>query len=604
MGTVAGLRTRRYHGLLIVAGDPLGRRHLGLAALDARVVIGDRRVSLATHEWSGGVIDPTGHRHLASFTLEAGVPRWRWAIDDVILETEIGSTYGRSGVGVNYRLLRSPSPVQLEIGALCTWRNVHGERRAGPSPLVEPAVDGFVFENAYRVQGPNYRPGGEWYRNVRYREEANRGLNDSEDLWYAGSFSAELLPGQHAGVRAWAGDLTDPPPDPADMVDATRDRAHLMAQLSQPDDDVDENLAVACDQFITTKAAVGSPTVVAGYPWFGDWSRDTMISYEGLFLETRRWDEGRSLLRHAASSLSQGMLANTADTGSLEYNTADATLWFIHAVGRHVVTTGDLDLAAELAPDLEAIVEHHRRGTRYGIRVDPNDGLLAQGVPGVALTWMDARIDGTAVTPRIGKAVEINALWINALATVGELSTRLRTTSDDTSRLEKHARVSFRRFVRGGGSLLDVVDGPTGDDPTIRPNQLLAASLPHGPYVDPGVVLACGPLLTSLGLRSLSPDHAAYRSHHRGGPIDRDLAYHQGTVWPWLLGPYVEASIKVGINPAGLLDDVETHLGEFGLGSISETADGAPPHEATGCPFQAWSVAEVFRARRLVRRLS
>lgn len=605
MGTVAGLRTRRYHGLLIVAGDPLGRRHLGLAALDPVLSIGDRRVQLATHEWSGGVTDPAGHRHLASFALIAGVPRWRWSVRDVTVEMEVAATHGRAGVGVTYRVVRSASAVTLDIGALCTWRDIHGERFAGPAPHVEHLGDGFVFEGHYRVQGPAYRPGGDWYRSVHYREEAERGLHDHEDLWHAGWFSAALLPGERTGVTAWAGDLTAPPPDPTDIVDAARRRARALSGLCQPHDDVDETLAVACDQFIVNPTVGGPPTVVAGYPWFGDWSRDTMTAYEGLFLETRRWDEGRALLRHAAGSLSGGMLANTADTGLLEYNTADATLWFIHAVGRHVDTTGDLDLAVELADRLDAIVEHHIRGTRYGIGVDPADGLLTQGEPGIALTWMDARIDRSAVTRRSGKAVEINALWINALGTIDELRSLVGQTTTTHLRLRQMATASFeRRFIREGVGLLDIVDGPTGDDHAVRPNQLLAASLPHGPLVDPTTVVSCGPLLTSLGLRSLSPDDPAYRSHHRGSSIDRDLAYHQGTVWPWLLGPYIAASIAVGIKPSGLLDDLEPHLCEYGLGSISETADAAPPHRATGCPFQAWSVAEIFRARRLLQRLS
>ncbi len=604
MGTVAGLRTRRYHGLLIVADNPLGRRHLGLAALDPVLIIGDRRVHLATHEWSGGVVDPTGHRHLASFALVDGVPRWRWSIGDVTLEMEIAATHGRAGVGVTYRLVRSPGAITLNIGALCTWRDAHGERFAGPAPNIDRLADGFVFEGHYRVQGPGFQPGGEWYRNAHYREEAERRLDDHEDLWHAGSFSAALLPGERTSVGAWAGDLTAPPPDPFDIVDAARSRARTLARLCRPHDDVDETLAVACDQFIVTPTAGGPPTVVAGYPWFGDWSRDTMTSYEGLFLETHRWDEGRALLRHAAESLSEGMLANTADTGSLEYNTADATLWFVNAVGRHVVVTGDLDLAAELAEALESIVEHHIEGTRFGIGVDLSDGLVTQGRPGIALTWMDARIDQSAVTPRIGKPVEINALWINALGTIDQLAALLGRNGDKHAPLQQLATASFQqRFVRDGGGLFDVVDGPTGDDRAVRPNQLLAASLPHGPVIDPTLVLACGPLLTSLGLRSLSPDDPAYRSHHRGGAVERDLAYHQGTVWPWLLGPYIAATAAVGINPSGLLDDLESHLGEYGLGSISETADAAPPHGATGCPFQAWSVAEIFRARRLLLRL-
>ena len=297
------------------------------------------------------------------------------------------------------------------------------------------------------------------------------------------------------------------------------------------------------------------------------------------------------------------MLANTADTGSLEYNTVDGTLWFVHAVGRHVAVTGDDELGNELAPVLEQIVDHHVEGTRFGISSDPGDGLLRQGAEGWALTWMDARIDGVPVTPRAGKPVEVNALWLRAL----DVAAQLTGDGDRFGSLRERAASSFAaRFVRPDGEgLFDVVDGPDGDDASVRPNQLLAVSLPDGPLDDETaarVVEVCGrSLLTPLGLRSLAPDDPRYRPYHRGGPADRDAAYHQGTVWPWLLGPYVDAAQRVQAPLDGLLGGIDAHLGEWGLGSVSETADGAAPHAATGCPFQAWSVAEVLRVRHGVR---
>jgi len=346
---------------------------------------------------------------------------------------------------------------------------------------------------------------------------------------------------------------------------------------------------------------------VAGYPWFGEWSRDLMTSYEGLFLATNRWTEGRDMLRRAAATVSEGMLANTADTGTLEYNTVDGTLWFVHAIGRHLAVTGDADLGAELASSVREIVERHVAGTRFGIGVDPNDGLMRQGAEGRALTWMDARIDGRPVTPRAGKPVEVNALWIEALA-VAQSILAGTPSRDRCAALRGQAVSSFaRRFLRPDGlGLLDVVDGPAGDDASLRPNQLLAVSLPDGPLAGPesiavarGVVDTCErSLLTPLGPRSLSPDDPGYRGRHRGTPAERDAAYHQGTAWPWLLGPYVDAVRRVGAPLEGILDGIEAHLGEWGLGSISETADGDAPHRATGCPFQAWSVAEVLRVRR------
>jgi predicted glycogen debranching enzyme len=306
------------------------------------------------------------------------------------------------------------------------------------------------------------------------------------------------------------------------------------------------------------------------------------------------------------------MLANTADAGGTEYNTVDGTLWFLHALDRHVVRTGDVDLAAALAPALQSIVKHHVAGTRFGIGVD-GDGLLRQGAPGWALTWMDARVDGVPVTPRHGKPVEVNALWVNGLSAVAGLLGRVGSDTSPVEGLLHSARAAFiRRFVRADGAgLFDVVDRPDagGDDETVRPNQLLAVSLPHAP-LDPvsaaarSAVTACRPLLTSLGLRSLAPGSAGYAARHRGGPAERDRAYHQGTVWPWLIGPWIDAAGRVGADTTGVLGGLEVHLGEWGLGSVSETADGDPPHAATGCPFQAWSVAEVLRARRQQNSLS
>jgi predicted glycogen debranching enzyme len=598
MGTMPGLRTRRYHGLLIVATRPPGGgRMLGLAALDPTLVIGDRRVRLAVHEWSSGAVDPAGHLALETFRLEDGLPIWRWSLGDVVLERRLAMVSGRSAVAVVHRLVRAPATVRLELSALCTWRDVHGERWAGPDPAVEPAADGFTFECAYRVAGAGFRPAGEWYHGARLRVEAERGLNDVEDLWHAGDFVVDLGPGDEHGVLAWAGELASPPPPPADVLEAAVGRAASLIARGRACDDVELSLLLAADQFV-----VAGPTVVAGYPWFGEWSRDAMTAYEGLLLEAGRLEEGRAMLQRAAAMLSEGMLANTADAGSTEYNTADGTLWFLHAVGRHVQRTGDRDLARELLPALSEVVDRHVQGTRFGIRVDPADGLLTQGADGMALTWMDARVDGRPVTQRAGKAVEVNALWINGLSLLAWMTDLTRGDGSRFGRLRDIAIVSFRRRFLRGGRCLDVVDGPNGDDAALRPNQLLAVSLPLAPLKEPGVVTSCAPLLTSLGPRSLDPGDPAYRGRHRGSPAERDGAYHQGTAWPWLIGPYAEAAARCGLPTEGVLDGLEAHLGESGLGSVSETADGDTPHAATGCPFQAWSVAELLRVRRQLLR--
>jgi glycogen debranching enzyme len=627
MGTVAGLRTRRYHGLLVVAGVTPGQRSLGLAALEPVLVLGDRRVRLASDEWAGGAVDPQGHTLLESFDLQDGVPRWRWSLGPVVLEREIAFDAGRAAVAVVHRLLRADRAVRLELTPLCTWRDAHGERFAGGDPVLEPLAGGFEFERRYRVLGPGWQPGGEWYRGVRYREEAARGLPDREDLWAAGRFVAEIAAGETmevhaiavgeatgngtgiaaagagagegagAGARAGAGEGAG-----SAIVSAARRRAHELVKRSGAQGPAEASLVLAAGQFVVSTS--GGVTVCAGYPWFGEWSRDAMTAYEGLFLATARAPEGRELLVRAAATLSEGMLANTTDSGVAQYNTADATLWFIHAIGRQVAVTGDVDLAGQLIGAVDDALEHHLRGTRFGIAADPADGLLRQGADGLALTWMDARIDELPVTPRAGKAVEINALWINALRTASWLAGRAGVPDDRWSALADRAAASFApRFARGDGrGLLDLVDGPSGDDRAVRPNQLLAVSLPHAPLAAASVVEACrADLLTPLGLRSLAPGDAAYRGSHHGGPVERDGAYHQGTVWPWLIGPYVEGALRTGVDPAGATDGLVAHLREWGLGSVSETADGDAPHLATGCPFQAWSVAELLRSLRLLR---
>ncbi|MEU3456161.1 amylo-alpha-1,6-glucosidase [Micromonospora sp. NPDC006766] len=604
MGTIGGLRTRRYHGLLVVAGETAASRRVGLVSLDPTVALpSGQRVRLGVHEWSSGAVDPRGFELLERFDLTYGVPRWRWRIGEVVIEREIAMAYGRPCVAVVHRLV-SGGPVRLDLAAVCTWRDAHGERRAdGPPPRLEPVAGGAVVEEAFRLAGPDWAPEGQWWLGVHHREEAARGLPPNEDLWYAGRFSGPLdEPGATVSVLAWAGDLTEEPPPATALVEAARRRNRAVVAAAEPRDRVEGTLALAADAFVVRTAA--GPDVVAGYPWFGAWSRDTMTAYEGLFLCTNRADEGRELLRAYAATLSEGMLANTADTGRVEYNTVDATLWFLHAVNRHVTATGDTDLAAELLPALHDVVQAHLTGTRYGIKADPADGLITQGgTPGTALTWMDARVHGVPVTPRTGKPVEVNALWVNGLAGLAELTELLGRDATALWGLHTKASGAFRaRFPAPVGWLHDVVDAPAPHhaDDLLRPNQLLAWSLPYAPLApdEPTLRRVAEGLLTPLGPRSLAPDSPGFVGRHRGGPAERDAAYHQGTVWPWLIGPLVDAYRRVGLPTDDLLVGLEGHLAEFGVGSVSETADGSAPYAATGCPFQAWSVAELLRVRR------
>lgn len=593
-GTVCGLRTRRYHGLFVPAVSGPAARRLGLVALDPVLTLpSGATVRLGVHEWADGTVAPAGHELLESFDLDDGVPRWRWRVGGVVLERELAARRGPGEIAVVHRLLAG-GPVGLALEALVTWRDAHGERRGdGPLPVAHDA-QGATVDGGFRITGPGWAPDGVWYRGVHARRERERGLAADEDVWLAGRFAADLATGDVLGVVAHRPALPAAPV--VSTVAAARERAAVLVRAAGVDDPAAARLTLAADAFVV--AGPAGPDVVAGYPWFGAWSRDTMTAYEGLFLHTGRATEGRALLRAYAATVSEGMLANTADSGRPEYNTVDATLWFAHAVDRHVTATGDDDLAAELAPVLDGVVAAHVRGTRFGIRVDPADGLVTQGVPGSALTWMDARVDGVGVTARIGKPVEVAALWINAVAGLRALHARVGTDPGALADLEARARAAFAaRFPAPGGGLYDVVDGPAGDDAAVRPNQLLAWSLPRGPRLDPAPVAAlAAPLLTPLGLRSLAPGSPGYRGRHRGGPAERDGAYHQGTVWPWLIGPWTDACRRAGLPTGGTLDGLRAHLAEWGLGSVSETADGDAPHAATGCPFQAWSVAETLRA--------
>lgn len=593
MGTVSGLRTRRYHGLLTAAGAHPGDRRVALVTLDPVVDVNGTRIELGTHEWASGVISPTGYQMLESFALVHGLPRWRWRIGETVIDRTLAMTHGRPAVGVVHRLVAGP-PVTLTLNAVGTWRDAHGERYAtGPAPTMTPASGGIVVEGAYRLAGPGFVADGSWYTGAHLREEAARGLPPTEDLWSIGRFSADLAAGDALEVTGWVGDLDTPPPPAREIITAAIARNQAIVATAQPRDDIDAALALAADAFVVT-----GPDVVAGYPWFGAWSRDTMTSYEGIFLDANRAEEGRDVLLRYAAALSDGMLPNTADTsgasGEIDFHSIDAPLWFIHAVERHVTITGDTDLAAQLRPALATIIDAYTTGTRFGIGTDAR-GLIVGGTPDTSLTWMDARVDGKPVTSRSGAPVEINALWINALGAMAVLGDTSAGTRRDA------AVTAFTTAFPGTGSLPDVLT-PTGPDLSVRPNQLLAYALPYAPLAGqrpPDVVGS--DLLTPIGMRSLSPASPQYRGSHVGDGRTRDLAYHQGTVWPWTIGPYLLARHAAGLPTDGMLDGLDAHLSEYGLGSISETASGDAPHVGTGCPFQAWSVAQVWHARRLIR---
>ena len=592
-GTVAGLRTRRYHALLTVADPATAVRRTGLAALDLTLTLpSGAHVPLYTHEWESGAVSPEGHRHLETFALVDGLPRWRWRVGDIVVERELALRHGHPSLAVVHRVLAAPGPVGLAVAAMCTWRDAHGERHAdGPDPRTRHTADGVVVEDAYRLAGPGWQPGGGWHLGAYHREEAGRGLAATEDLWWAGTFVDRVEPGGRSEISAWAGPLDERPPAAAIVVAAAHERAHAVVTAAKADPCC-AGLVLAADAFVI-RAADG-PDVVAGYPWLGSHLGDTMTAYEGLFLETGRAEEGRELLIARTKAAQDG--------GAL-----DAPLWLVHAVERHVARTADSDLAAHLVGPLGRLLRGHLGG-RGALSVDPSDELIRLGA--------DPKNKNPG-TPRLGKPVEINALWVNALAAMGDLLEEAGRDAGPLRARHARARDSFAtRFRAPEGWLYDVVDGPASayplgagafdDDPSLRPHQLFAWSLPHAPLADPtdrardrdAVRAVGGALLTPLGLRTLAPAEYGYQGTHPGSPDERDIAYHQGTVWPWLIGPYADACAATGLPVDGLLTGLTAHLRDWGLGSVSETAEGDPPHRATGCPFSARSVAETLRIRR------
>ena len=631
-GTLAGINTRRYHGFLVAALAPPVDRRVLVAGLAEWARLGERRYPLSAHEFTDRTIDPAGFRYVEEFALDGMLPVWTYAFEDARLEKRVWMTHGRNTVSVGYRLVRGDRPLALQITPLLTSRDFHALGPDGWHPQVRAEESAVIVGSAdapgsYRLIAPDsrFRPEGVWWRDFLYREETARGLDDREDLYAPGVFELTLTPASAAALVATADE--DPDLDAARSLAAAQDRQQALVRraLAERADPIVRQLTLAADQFLVRRepALAGSrrdrdrlphaavTTVLAGYHWFNDWGRDAMIALPGLTLSTGRYQDAAAVLRTFAGFVRDGLLPNSfPDRGGAEpaYNTADASLWFIAAVGAYDEAADDVGAVDEVRPVVREIIERHIGGTRYGIRMDPRDALLRAGAPGVQLTWMDAKVGDDVITPRIGKPVEINALWYNALRTAAVLMTG---RDDDAAArydlLAARARASFRtRFAAPGrDTLADVVDGPSGDDLTLRANQIFAVSLPfpllEGPAAG-GVVRAVGhALLTTYGLRSLAPEAPGYHGSYAGDLRARDGAYHEGTVWGWLIGPYVEAYHRVTGDTAGALDLLRPfvhHLRDAGLGTISEIFDGDPPHQPRGSIAQAWSVAEVLRIWR------
>ncbi len=643
-GTVAGANTRRYHGLLVAAlRPPLGRTLL-VAALDATVepaaggAPGTSPIPLHVHEYHDGTVAPQGYRHIEAFALDDGIPTWTYGFAGGRLTRQVWMEHGRDITYVRYALAPESAPIVLRVAPLCTFRDYHALTQGHPDwrYVVEPQETGVALRAwpeapPYRLwldRPAHFTRREEWSWRFLYRVERDRGLDHLEDLYVPGDYAVALAPGETvtvvlttesaAAASAAAGD--------SHALSRARTRARLLphrAGINAVADPVAATLCLAADQCLVARgspaAASTAGTVLAGYPWFADWGRDTMIALPGLTLATGRAQEAEAILRVFADHVQDGLLPNRfPDAGDVpEYNTADATLWYFHAVARVLAHSAagaagsgapePRQLLSDLYPVLRRIVAHHLRGTRHHIHVDPDDALLYAGEPGVQLTWMDAKVGDWVVTPRIGKPVEINALWLHALTRMAEWATALGAADDATEyrRWLSRGQASFaaRFWYAAGGFLYDVVDGPEGDDGSLRPNQVIASALPETPLTESQrrrvVEAVAQHLLTPVGLRSLDPGDDRYRGRYAGDIWQRDGAYHQGAVWPWLIGPFIDTHLAVYGDRAQarrILEPLAAHLGTAGVGSVSEIFDGDPPHTPGGCYAQAWSVAELLRS--------
>ncbi len=629
-GSLAGTLTRGYHGLFVAALEPPLGRTVMLSKLDETCTYANSQYPLFANRWAGDVVDPSGQNQLERFFLDGTIPVWHYACADALLEKRVWMPQGRQETFIRYTLLRASAPMGLSLKALVNYRDYHSRTSAGNWSMQVSSVPQGVEVTAYAGAKSLYVLGdrgtvelvNQWNNNFLLVAERERGLEDLDDHLHVATFESVLQVGESLTIVASL-DLV-PEIDGEKSLQGRQDyQASLMSTWQVAQKKVKaapgwiRQLVLAADQFVVNRglpSADPGKTVIAGYHWFGDWGRDTMIALPGLTLTTGRPEIARSILLTFSRYVSQGMLPNRfPDDGSTpvdaEYNTVDATLWYFEAIRQYVEATGDEAFLTEIFPILAEIIDWHRKGTRYNIHVDPEDGLLYAGQPGVQLTWMDAKVGDWVVTPRIGKPVEINALWFNALLSMATFARRLNKPAEAYRALASQVHSGFRRFWNPElGYCYDVLDTPEGNDASLRPNQIFAVSLPESP-LNPeeqrGVVEACSrSLLTSYGLRSLNLGHPQYQGHYGGAQLQRDGAYHQGTVWGWLLGPFALAHLRVYNDKAlaaSFLAPIAQHLHAAGLGTISEIFDGDAPFTPKGCIAQAWSVAEVLRAWHIIQ---
>lgn len=626
--TIAGTTTRRYHGLLVAALEPPVKRVVMVNGVDLTARYQGDAYSLSTNRWASGFVSPSGYLQIESFHLEGMKPVWRYALADALLQKRVWMKQGENSTFVQFHLLRGRAAVELEGKVLANYRDFHDTLHARDLQVqIEPREEGLrvvAFEGAtpfyLKSAEASFEVRNEWYRDYLLPAETERGLDDREDRVYAASFRCRLAVGERVTVvfttvEKGGRDAEEERAEQANhewkLFQAWQARHEKVSRVAPADEPGWLwQLVLAAEQFIVKREAreePGGQSIIAGYPWFNDWGRDAMIALPGLTLATGRPEMARKILRTYSRYVDGGLLPNNFpdEGGKLQYNTIDATLWYFEALRQYYEATQDRELIAELFPLLAAIIDAHVLGTRYEIKVDPKDALLAAGSAEVQLTWMDAKVGDWVVTPRAGKAVEVNALWINALQTMLEFARLLGRPGEGYARLGEKAGRNFQKFWNAERDCcFDVLDIPGGgQDAAVRPNQIFAVSLRMSPLSakqqQSVVNVVAEQLLTSHGLRSLSPLEPGYKGHFSGGQRERDSAYHQGTVWSWLLGPFSLAHYRVYRDreaAQSFLEPLGRTINSGGLGSIGEVFDGEAPFAPGGCIAQAWSVAETVRA--------
>jgi len=611
--SLVGAHTRRYHGLLVAAVVPPAERMVLLSKLDETIVTGDKRIELGSNLYMGNVIHPDGYKYLDSFKKEL-FPQWIYEAEGIVLKKTVVMVHGENTVLIIYEVKKAAFPFTLELLPLMTARGYHELKHASPAMHWDVDFNNGIFHNKpdgkhdVYISVPNalYKHAPQWFYNFEYSVERYRGLDYTEDLFNHGTLSSSLKQGDVLGIIV----STENPEGSNALALFEQEKVRREALINdKPGDEIFEQLVLAADQFIV-KRDEDLKTIIAGYHWFTDWGRDTMISLPGLCLSTGRYEDAKKILAAFANSVSMGMLPNRfQDNGQgPEYNNVDGTLWYFIAVYKYLRSTGDKTFVLnDILPVLKEIITWHYKGTRYNIHAT-NDGLLYAGEEGQQLTWMDARIGNWVVTPRMGKPVEIQALWYNALCIFSELLQLNNESKAEAFALRAaFTKDSFNKlfWYNDGGYLYDNIDENNQPDATLRPNQLFTISLPFSLIDDEQKVASLfnvieQQLYTPAGLKSLPGNHPAYVPVYGGDQLHRDASYHQGTVWSWLLGPYVDAIMKIhaanGRQYArNVIDRFSYHLNEGCIGSVSEIFDADEPHHPRGCVAQAWGVAEVLR---------